>query len=264
MVVEFNNPPINEVVLATYFNPPIADLRSEHIGLFWDKIRYDFPTVQQQLPLPPRPGSELNMSSSEFFPMPRYWFVGRDDTYVIQIEKNAFIFNWRRRDSTVYPGFDSSVRPAFDKYYNIFAEFVRAELSHPSLSIEMCELTYINSIEHCDLWPSLEAASNVIPSFSIPNPGTDANAHFFNCGYVYDVGSNTTLNLGVRTVVLPGAPEAKKLIVEIKLIGKPEQQSKVGADTWFQVSHNQINNCFVEITSREMQETYWQPVKEAE
>ena len=264
MAVEFSNPPINEVVLATYFNPPIADLRNEHVGLLWEKIRYDFPTVQQQPPLPPRPGSELNMLSTEFFPMPRYWFVGRDDTYVIQIQKDSFIFNWRRRGSAVYPGFDSNLKPTFDKYYSIFSEFVRAEVGQPSLSIELCELTYINTIDRCDLWSSLEDAPKVIPSLSIPKPTPDANALLFNCGYFYDVGFNTTLNLGFRTGPLPGAPEATKLVVEIKLIGRTEEKTKSAADQWFQMSHDRVNNCFVNITSRGMQDRYWQRVKEAE
>ena len=264
MAVEFSNPPINEVVLATYFNPPVADLRNEHIGLLWEKIRYDFPTVQQQPPLPPRPGTEPNILGTGFFPMPRYWFVGRDDTYVIQIQKDAFIFNWRRREGSVYPRFDSNIKPTFDKYYNLFAEFVRTEVDQPSLSLELCELTYINSIDRCDLWLSVEDAPNVIPSFSLPNLGSDADPLFFNCGYAYDVGSDTTLNLGFRTVASPGAPKATKLVVEIRLRGKPEQQTKFGADKWFQASHERINKLFKGITSREMQEKYWQPVKEAE
>ena len=264
MAVEFSNPPINEVVLATYFNPPIADLRNEHVGLLWEKIRYDFPTVQQHPPLPPRPGNQLNILGTGIFPMPRYWFVGQDDTYVIQIQRDAFIFNWRRRGSSVYPRFGSNIKPTFDKYYNLFAEFVRTEVDQPSLSIESCELTYRNAIDHCDLWLSLEDVPNVIPSFSLPNPGSDANPLFFNCSYVYDVGSNTTLNLGFRTVTSQRAPETTKLVVEIKLTGKPEQQIKVGSDKWFQASHERINRWFKGITSREMQEKYWQPVKEAE
>ena len=264
MAVEFSNPPINEVVLATYFNPAVANLRNEHVGLLWEKIRYDFPTVQQQPPLPPRPGTDPNILGTEFFPMPRYWFVGRDDTYVIQIQKDAFIFNWRRRGSSVYPGFDSNIKPTFDKYYNLFAEFVGTEMNQPNLSIELCELTYINSIDLCDLWLSLEDTPNVIPSFSLPKPRADANPLFFNCGYVYDVGSDTTLNLGFRTVPLPGAPETTKLVVEIKLMGRTQEKTKPAADRWFQMSHDRVNNCFVNITSREMQERYWQHVEEAE
>ena len=264
MAIEVNNPPINEVVLATYFKPPIADLRNEHIGLLWEKIRYDFPTVQQQPPLSPRPGNELNLLGTEFFPMPRYWFIGLDDTYVIQVQKDVFIFNWRRRGSSAYPRFDSNIKPTFDMNYNIFAEFVRTELNQPSLSIELCELTYINSIDRCDLWLSSKDAPNVLPSFSLPDPGSDADPLLFNCSYVYDVGSNTTLNLGFRTVASSGEPEAMKLLVEIKLMGKPEPQTKVGVDKWFQVSHERTNKWFKQITSRAIQERYWQPVKEAE
>lgn len=33
MKIRFQNPPINELVLADYLSPPVFTLRSEHIGL---------------------------------------------------------------------------------------------------------------------------------------------------------------------------------------------------------------------------------------
>ena len=44
MTIKFENPPINELVIGTYFNPPLANLRNEHIGLLWSKFRDEFPT----------------------------------------------------------------------------------------------------------------------------------------------------------------------------------------------------------------------------
>ena len=56
-IITFENPPVNEVVISTYFNPPLSDFRNEHIGLFWERIRGEFPIVRQQLPV------ELDWSS---------------------------------------------------------------------------------------------------------------------------------------------------------------------------------------------------------
>ena len=263
MSTAFKNPPINEVALATYFNPPLAGLRSEHVGLLWDRIRYDFPTVQQQPPLPSPSGNVMTVGGGDFPPVPRFWFIGRNDTYVIQIQKDMFIFNWRRRGSALYPGFDGSIKPAFDKYYNIFEEFTQKELDQPSLPIGICELTYITSIDPCDMWVSLKDTPKVIPSFSIPNPGLDANPLFFNCAYAYEVAESTTLRVVLQGVPRPDPSGTPMLSLEIKVIGTPEEETKAAADEWFQASHDRINRCFLGITSPEMQQRYWQPVKEA-
>ena len=264
MPIDFNNPPVNEVVLATHFNPPLTSLRSEHIGLFWDRIRYDFPTVLQQPPLPPRAGNPFNMLDGELFPMPRFWFIAQDDTFVIQLQKDAFIFNWRRRGSASYPRFDSNIKPAFDKYYNVLDEFAQKVLAQPSPPIESCELTYINSIDPSDHWASLGDTPKVIPSFSVPDPDLNANLVGLNCNYLYNLAANVTLNVGIRSATRPDMPNAQKLIFEIKIVGQLEKQTKAAADEWFQVSHDRINSCFERITSSEMQETYWQPAKRAE
>ena len=90
---DFKNPPINEVVIATYFSSPLSGLRTEHIGLFWAQIKNEFPSALQR---PPVPLEELT-AGSEVFPTPRYWFVSADDASLLQVQKSAFMFNWRRR-----------------------------------------------------------------------------------------------------------------------------------------------------------------------
>ena len=81
MPTAYKNPPVNEVVVAAYFNPPLSAFHSEHIGLFWEKIKDEFPVVQQHPPL----GFSIEMGpydmADELFPMPRYWFVATDDIY---------------------------------------------------------------------------------------------------------------------------------------------------------------------------------------
>lgn len=118
MPVHFDNPPINEVVIATYFAPPLAALRSEHIGLLWQEIRDDFPSVRQRLPTAPLVPLPIAPEDAEVFPMPRYWFIAGDSINLIQVQKDALMLNWRRQDMD-YPGY-TRVKPAFDKYYTVF------------------------------------------------------------------------------------------------------------------------------------------------
>jgi hypothetical protein len=34
----------------------------------------------------------------EVFPLPRFWFVAKDEATLLQVQKNAFLFNWRKND----------------------------------------------------------------------------------------------------------------------------------------------------------------------
>ena len=145
--VVFDSPPINEVVMATYFNPPLVDLRSQHIGLFWEEIRKEFPVVRQQVPV----GVGPDIGPDEPFPMPRYWFIASDDINLVQIQKNAFMFNWRRRGQNQYPGFQD-IKLNFDRLYSDFENFLRHRIGISEVPVGLCELTYIDAIEECDYW----------------------------------------------------------------------------------------------------------------
>lgn len=92
MKVHFNNPPINELIIGAHFQPPLARLRSEHIGLLLSRLRTEFPTVEQRPPLfnVVRDQNTVIEVSDEFMVMPRFWLISEDDTRLIQIEKSAF------------------------------------------------------------------------------------------------------------------------------------------------------------------------------
>ncbi len=165
--IAFKHPPVDEVVVSTYFNPPLSDLRSEHIGLFWGKIREDFPVVSQQPPVMSQQSPVevvQSINADEPFPMPRYWIVSEDETELIQIQKSAFMFNWRRRDDE-YPRFHRSIKPAFDGYYGLFSEFIRTEINMTEPLIDLCELTYINVLEPCEYWTGPQDTKKVLPAF---------------------------------------------------------------------------------------------------
>src|SRR4029077_19257212 len=105
MTVEFENPPINEVAIGLFFQP-VAGLRAEHVGAFWGKIREEFPISGQHPPLilPGTPSLSQLALSNEVFPLPRFWFISTDQTGLVQLQRDAFFFNWRRRESD-YPRF---------------------------------------------------------------------------------------------------------------------------------------------------------------
>ena len=256
--IRFENPPVNEVVVSTYFNPELSALRSEHVGLFWGKIKEEFPVVSQQVPV----GVGPDIIAGEPFQMPRYWFIADNGINLIQIQRNAFMFNWRRRDDE-YPRFHRDIKPTFDRYYGLFSEFIRTEINAVEPTIDLCELGYINTLEPCEYWAGPQDTVKVIPSFSTLETGIDVfESSGFNCNYAYEVSRDLQLNIGIRNGIKTQQPDVPMLIFEIKASGRLGQVSKSRSDEWFERAHAAIIRCFLDTTNRDIQTRFWKRVEE--
>jgi len=197
--------------------------------------------------------------------MPRYWFISKDDVRLIQVQKDAFIFNWRRRHAE-YPRYHKNIKPAFDRYYELFERFVRAETDTPDLRIGLCELTYVNALEHGELWTGPGDTKKIMSSFSLPVPGIQGtDPPDFSCNYAYRVPPDMQINVLVRTAVKDKDPQGSPVLVfEIRASGRLDRVVKPAADEWFERAHEKVNECFRGITNREVQDAVWQPLEEEE
>jgi uncharacterized protein (TIGR04255 family) len=263
MQLKFKNPPINELIVGVYFGSEVATLRAEHIGVFWSSIRNEFPKIQQQPVLAvPAPGVlarlfELSVTT-ELFPMPRYWLEASDDAYLMQIQKDAFIFNWRKR-GTAYPHFDS-VKAAFDRNFSRYTDFLNAEFKISTMPISVAELTYVNLIERCEYWNDISDTDYVLPWFQLATGNPEENG-VSNISFNQVVVEHHAPDLTVRTTVrnaLQGATPC--LIFELRCSGNQSDPSKSATDAWYDRAHELIGKCFLRMTSSDVQQKYWQPI----
>jgi len=259
MTVKFRNPPINELVIGVYFSRELHPLRAEHVGLFWSSMRSDFPTIQQQPevvpPIAPAP-PVVFATTAEMFPLPRFWIESLNGEMLIQIQRNAFLFNWRKREGR-YPHFET-VKRAFDKNFALFINFLEKELSLPSPEIQVAELNYINLIENAEYWSGPADTKNVLPSFRLPvEESTEIGPVDFNVTTVQrfsvDLIVTTTIRTGLKGENQP------VLSMEFRGIGPLGASTKVEADSWFDRAHETIGHSFTKITNPDIQERYWQP-----
>lgn len=255
MDVAFDNPPINEVVIAAYFNPPLVEFQSQHVGLFWGQIKDEFSVVQQQLPL----GVGGNAPDpDEPFPMPRYWFITEDDVYVVQVQKDAFILNWRRRNNRRYPGFSRDVKLAFDRLYGKFDAFLQREVGAQEISVDLCELSYVDTIVQCDYWRGPGDTRYVFPSFSNLLPSIDDTENFaFDCSYTHPVRNDLAISARLRTMVDTQKSNQSMLVLEMKASTRFGGVPKAETDSWFQEAHDAILKYFMEMTNQEVQRRHW-------
>ncbi len=188
--------------------------------------------------------------------MPRYWLESGDGTTLIQIQRNAFLINWRRRN-TNYPHFEA-VKEFFDNTLHNFIAFLDEELHEPTPRMQLAELTYINAIEPCDYWLSLLDTRKVLPSFSLPVPTNNefGSADFHQVTidkFMPDLTLLTTVRSG-RTIKDPAKPV---LIFELRAIGLITESDRV--NDWFRRAHELTGRRFTEMTNPDIQTTYWQP-----
>jgi uncharacterized protein (TIGR04255 family) len=156
---DFENPPVVETVLSVQFER-ISQMRAVHLGLFWLTVKDRFPDSEERSPLPSVferfPGAsslgEVRFEALEFPELPRVWFQDRARTELIQIQKDRFTKNWRKAsESAHYPRYERSIKPAFDRDFGAFMQFLDAEGLGP-VRINQCEVTYVNHIVSGEGW----------------------------------------------------------------------------------------------------------------
>lgn len=261
--VKYKNPPINELIIGAYFDQPVAPLRSEHVGLFWSEVRSEFPRIQQQPELAlPVVGTALAYQigfTDEPYPMPRFWLVSENETILIQVQKNAFILNWRKRESE-YPHFET-VKSNFDKYFDIYFSFLKKELKIDPPSIQITELTYSNLVESSEYWRDTNDTQRLIPTISIPDPGVPIESKpDFNYLTAYKLASDLILNVAVRSGRKPTEADKAVLVFELRALGTLGAVSKRETDAWYDRAHEAVGRCFTAMTNSDIQQRYWQPL----
>lgn len=146
---EFDRPPVTEVAIGVQFGT-IQGLRQPHFGLFWSRLRDEYPQVQDQPPLPHQPlvGAQPRSFQIELsgltFPTPRSWFISSQGDHLVQLQSDRLVFNWRGEGER-YPRYDS-LRPRFDAVWGQWCEFLE-EAQLGRAVPEQIELAYVNQIQ---------------------------------------------------------------------------------------------------------------------
>lgn len=158
---DFEVPPVIEVVCGVQFNPmefPVAA-----VGRFWDRIRESYPHAKDQPPIVPRferfdPTAEARGSSVTIdvgqSMMPRTFFDDDTETWLLQLQRDRFLHNWRKgSEDREYPRFPA-VFSRFSDAWDGWLDFCRGELEAEP-AVNQYELTYVNHIPAGDGWETL-------------------------------------------------------------------------------------------------------------
>lgn len=159
----FRSPPVNEVSLAVAFQP--ISLGVVAAGELWRRsFKSAYPTVEEQgpvrMPIERFEGTPSATPTLQFeladgaTLLPRLWFISREGTELVQVQRDWFARNWRQTDTAAatYPQYPAA-REAFERDLRTFDKAVGP------LRPLQAEITYINHIDETDLASVLTSLS---------------------------------------------------------------------------------------------------------
>jgi uncharacterized protein (TIGR04255 family) len=265
--IKFESPPISELVVSLFY-VPIPELRAQHIGIYWDRIRERYPRCEQQnvvvSPSDAASPSLFQEVPGEVLPLPRFWFSSDAHPILVQVQRNAFMLNWRRlpgASAGEYPHYEnvsSNFWDEFEKYKRFIEDIVGGKID----VIQRCELSYINIISaHPDIFTQPSQLMGVVPSVaSLYELQTDGRALVsINTTVTYQVDPTMFVDLIVRGFGRRSDTNELAAALELRAHGAPSDLSLDTVRAWYDSAHDATYKLFLDATAKQVQETIWKP-----
>jgi uncharacterized protein (TIGR04255 family) len=259
---DFENPPVVETVLSIQFEP-LSQMRAAHFGLFWEQIRERYPKTEERssldpvierFPEPVRRRVGLQFPVLEVPPLPRFWFIHRNENELIQLQADRFIKNWRKSgEGDAYPHYEK-VRDWLEQDFRKFQDFASRE-KLGTIDVNQCEVTYVNHIVAGEGWASHEDLDKVLTMWKHPGapfPGKAEDAAFHARFPIRDGSGHPVgrLHADVQAAIrnTDGKPMFVLNLTARGLLGKSTEFLDLGRE-W-------IVRSFAEMTTTEMHEVW--------
>jgi uncharacterized protein (TIGR04255 family) len=133
------NSPVTEVIIGAQFDGTPFD--SEFVFNFYNNIKDKYPHILEQPPVP-SVFQHSNMNDNVLLPgfNVRRFLISLDQSKLIQIQPNRFLFNWRKINNIEYPHFQSVLEKFLSVYEKIKERRILNQL------VNQLEVTYIDHI----------------------------------------------------------------------------------------------------------------------
>jgi len=250
-IVDFERPPVAETALGVVF-APLSRWSVLHFGLFWDRVRANYPTTEIKAASGP---GELRFSAGEgldfnSFPV-RALFVDATGTQLVQVQRNAFIRNWRQTEQTPQYEHYENVRPLFERDWDTFCKFVDQE-SVSAVEVVQCEVTYINHLVRGKEWENFEDVSRIFRVWSGGSVGSLRASQMVSFMTAYELPDNSGR---LQVIVQPGIRKSdSKEIIQFVLTatGRPATSKMADILKWLDIGHIAVVTSFRDLTTPEM------------
>jgi uncharacterized protein (TIGR04255 family) len=263
---EFRKPPVFEVAAGVFF-PRLKGFLLPHFGEFWSRIRPEFPIVEHAGPL--ASGAVLRSPAELIEPtgtiLPRVWLINNSGDGLIQLQRDAFFYNWRRQsESNDYPRYPMVIAKFWD-YFSKFNEFL-VDFGIPKPEIGELELTYVNHIPKSDLWSDYSDISKVFRDFDwqlspqrfLPVPF--AHSQTFN----FSIPDRPAILTATIQSAIRQSDQVSIIRLNMSVRHQIGSDNATGTDSVrqaFEVAHEWIVQGFADLTSHFAQERVWERLR---
>jgi uncharacterized protein (TIGR04255 family) len=217
---------------------PVAGLSSYHSGALRERWKTEYPNVEHQPELAPTanldeaPGAIMRVNRS---PGIRLWFVSSDGAFLIQVQADRLVVNWRSTaEDTVYPRFPE-VRRRFASAWDDLCQV----LDVPP-TVTQTEVTYVNLVAR---------ASREVLEGWVVSPLFDEDDRQQIVQTLARVQLRDVTSLAQRTTAVQSGPDSPtRLAFSVLADVTSQDEAMVAIDS----SHAHIVERFRDVTTEEM------------
>jgi uncharacterized protein (TIGR04255 family) len=260
---DFTDPPLNEVVLSIQF-ASLTGLKSAYIGLFWERIRSEYPSVAEQTPIQavfetfgiPTSVATPAVQIETFltFPLPRYWFERPNEPDLLQIQHDRILHNWRQQsdNSRVYPRYEA-VKASLENELGIFQKWL-ADERIGEIKPNQCEVTYINTIRTGEeAYGNLEKITPLWAGAFSSDPPNKLERANVQTSYQFSIddapAGRVYANFQPAFLQSDRTPVIR---MEVTARGRPRGESVADALAFLDLERDQVVRTFAAVTTKEM------------
>ena len=259
---DYERPPVIEVVCGILFEP-LEKFLVPHFGLLWEKYKSDYPHCREAPPLTPviehfAESPRVDIHFTDVPPLPRIWFVHKNDNGIIQVQRDRFLHNWKKvKPEDEYPRYPTVIELFEDRLskFKLFLEENKLGVIQPL----QYEMTYINHIPQGEGWKNLNDIRHIFPDFGLrvnkdrflPQPeGINWRTNFA----LPDQMGRMHVTIQHATLRDTGQPV---LILNLTVRGIGDDKSAKGMWSWFDLAREWIVRGFADLTGEEVQKGVW-------
>lgn len=249
----FTRPPVVETVLGVHFLP-IEHFEAPYFGLYWEKIRKRYPSIEIKPPVTEGPPIQIRM---EMVPLLRCWYIDSSRSRLLQVQRDRFYYNWRKTaDEVQYPHYNEDLRQHFVDEWIGFTDFIEAE-KLGDCSPQICEITYINHIPRGQGWREFSDLPNI---FAFLSQGIESRVLSKPTGLSFSGVYALPDGLGQLQVQFQPALRQEDNVEVLQLVlvarGQPSASKTEGLLAWFDSAQPYMVEAFAEFTSGPMHEVW--------
>lgn len=254
--IDFKTPPVVETTWGIFF-APLAGWTTLEAGIFWDRVRADYPDAHLVNPVGNIDFAEFPTVASdeitlETFPT-RCKMTSGNRNQLLQVQSNSFRRSWRVTDTApTYQHYDET-EPLFYRDWSRFIDFLKDRNIGPP-SVWQCEVTYINHFEKGREWKAFPDIRDIFKGDVLPMIASGGSRNLASFSFTHVTGSDRR---EIDCQLAARRKDGKEVLqLRISSLNTPESNTETGIRAAISAGHIDVIETFVAITTEKVQQLW--------